>query len=144
VTTILADFHLGVMVSDSSASDEDRVWSERKVRRWRGALVGFAGNVDESELFFKWLKSGSKGKPPKFGTANACLVLSPAGLFHYCGTHVPQKVERGVEAIGTGAKAAMCAYEALAFTDPVRAVRIVCRHDAGSRTPVRTYRLRAD
>jgi ATP-dependent protease HslVU (ClpYQ) peptidase subunit len=143
VTTILADFRLGVMISDSSATDEDRVWSERKVRRWRGALVGFAGNVDDAALFFEWLKNGSKGRPPKFGANNACLVLSPAGLFAYHGTHVPQKVERGIEAIGTGAKAAMCAYEALAFTDPVRAVRIVCKHDSGSRAPVRTYKLKA-
>ena len=48
----------------------------------------------------------------------------------------------GIEAIGSGGKAAICAYEALALTDPVHAVRIVCKHDAGSRAPVRVYRLK--
>jgi hypothetical protein len=129
------------MVSDSSVSDEDRVWSDRKVRRWRGQLIGFAGDVDEGALFLQWIKSGSQGKAPRFAHSDA-LVLSEAGLFHYCKSAVPLRVERGIEAIGTGAKAAMCAYEALAFTDPVRAVRIVCKHDSGSRTPVRTYRLK--
>lgn len=140
MTTILADLRLGVMISDSSVSDDDRVWSGRKVRRWRDSLIGFAGDVDEGILFLAWIKKG--GKPPKFANSD-CLVLSNEGLFHYCRSSVPMKVERGIEAIGTGAKAAMCAYEALAFTDPVRAVKIVCKHDSGSRTPVRTYRLKA-
>jgi hypothetical protein len=138
VTTILADFRLGVMVSDSNASDEDRVWSERKVYRWRGKLIGCAGNVDEHAPFIEWLKKG--GKPPKLATGSF-LVLSEEGLFHYAMSTVPEKVEKGIEAIGSGAKAAMCAYEALDFSDPKRAVKIVCKHDAGSRTPVRVYRL---
>lgn len=140
MTTILADFRLGVMISDSSATDDDRVWSERKVLRWRGKLIGCAGNVEEHAPFIEWLKKG--GKPPKVSNSSF-LVLSDEGLFHYASSAVPQKVEKGIEAIGSGGKAAMCAYEALAFTDPVRAVRIVCRHDSGSRTPVRTYRLKA-
>lgn len=139
MTTILADFRLGVMVSDSSASDEDRVWSERKVYRWRGSLIGFAGTVTEEIAFLEWLKKG--GKPPKVPGIYA-LVMSKDGLLYYCGNTTPQKIERGIEAIGSGAKAAMCAYEALAFTDPVQAVRIVCRHDSGSRAPVRVYRLK--
>ena len=53
----------------------------------------------------------------------------------------PTRLASGREAIGTGGKAAMCAYEALWFTDPRRAVSIVCKHDAASRTPVRVYRL---
>jgi ATP-dependent protease HslVU (ClpYQ) peptidase subunit len=138
MTTILADFRLGVMVADSSVSDNDRVWSRRKVRSWRGSLIGFAGNVDESVLFLEWIKKG--GKAPKL--SGDYLVMSKDGLFHYCQSGVPMKVEHGIEAIGSGAKSAMCAYEALEFTDPVRAVKIVCRHDSGSRTPVRTYRLK--
>jgi hypothetical protein len=140
VTTILADLRLGVMVSDSSVSDDDRVWSGRKVRRCRGKLIGFAGALLEGVAFIDWIKSG--GKPPKFNNSYA-LVMSEAGLFYYSGSCVPEKVASGIEAIGTGAKAAMCTYEALAFTDPVRAVRIVCRHDSASRAPVRTYRLKA-
>lgn len=139
MTTIVADLRLGVMLSDSSVSDDDRVWSGRKVFRWRGKLVGFAGDVDEGKLFLDWLKKG--GKAPRFAHSDA-LVLSADGLHHYCKSAVPLRVERGIEAIGSGAKAAMCAYEALAFTDPVRAVRIVCKHDSGSRAPVRVYKLK--
>lgn len=140
MTTILADYRLGVMVSDSNASDEDRVWSERKVYRWRGSLIGFAGEVSKEVEFLKWFKKG--GKAPNLSGVFA-LVLSGDGLFFYEGNTTAQKIERGIEAIGSGAKAAMCAYEALAFTDPVLAVRIVCKHDSGSRPPVRTYRLKA-
>lgn len=138
MTTILADFRLGVMVSDSSATDDDRVWSERKVFRHKGALYGFAGDVDERLEFMEWIKNDSAA--PNF--TGSCLMLSDAGLFLYDHSTIPQKVERRMEAIGTGGKAAMCAYEALAFTDPVRAVRIVCKHDNASRVPVRTYRLK--
>lgn len=139
MTTILADFRLGVMVSDSNTSDTDRVWSERKVWRWQGKLIGCAGDVEESERFLTWFKKG--GKPPNLSDSFV-LVMSNDGLFNYLDHCVPQKVRSGIEAIGSGAKAAMCAYEALAFTDPVRAVKIVCKHDNGSRAPVRTYRLK--
>lgn len=139
MTTLLADARLGLMVSDSSISDDDRVWSGRKVVRYKGALYGFAGDTDEAVQFMAWIKGG---KLPHFSHSD-CLVLSDKGLTHYNHGTTPQAVKGGVEAIGSGAKAAMCAYEALAFTDPVRAVRIVCRHDSGSRVPVRVYRLGA-
>jgi hypothetical protein len=139
MTTIIADLRLGLMVSDSSATDEDRVWSERKVFRYKGDLYGFAGNVDERIEFMDWIKGGPI---PHFSNSD-CLMLSPAGLFLYSRGTLPQKVDKGIEAIGTGAKAAMCAYEAMGFSDPIRAVRIVCKHDSGSRVPVRTYRLKA-
>lgn len=140
MTTILADFKLGVMISDSSISDGDRVWIGRKVFRYRDSIIGFAGDVNQAEQFLAWWKAGMTGKPPKFDQSQA-LVMSPTGLFSFNISTVSEKVSRGIEAIGSGAKAAMCAYEALAWTDPVRAVRIVCRHDAGSRAPVRVYRL---
>jgi len=140
VTTILADMRLGVMVSDSSVSDGDRVWLGRKVRRYQGALFGFSGDCDEAENFMAWYKRGQTGKPPKFA-GSYCLILSPSGLFSYSLCLTPMAVDRGYDAIGSGAKAAVCAYEALGFEDPQRAVSIVCKHDAGSRSPVRTYRL---
>jgi hypothetical protein len=139
MTTVIADLRLGVMVSDSSATDDDRVWSERKVFRYKDALYGFAGIVDERIAFMEWIKGA--GKTPDF-SKSYCLMLSDSGLFLYDKSTMPQKVARGVEAIGTGAKAAMCAYEAMGFSDPKRAVAIVCKHDSGSRTPVRVYRLK--
>ena len=138
MTTILADFRLGVIVSDSNASDDDRTWSERKVFRHNGVLYGFAGQVNERVEFMEWIKGGPV---PDFSHSD-CLMLSDAGLFVYNNNTMPQRVARGIEAIGTGAKAAMCAYEALDHSDPKRAVSIVCKHDSGSRAPVRVYRLK--
>jgi hypothetical protein len=139
MTTILADARLGVIVSDSNAQDDDRTWSERKVFRYKGALYGFAGHTNERVEFMEWIKGD--GAAPTF-SYSSCLMLSDAGLFLYLNNTMPQRVDRGIEAIGTGAKAAMCAYEALEFTDPARAVKIVCKHDSGSRAPVRVYRLK--
>ncbi len=138
-TTILADFRLGVLVADSSVSDADRVWSGCKTYRHKGAIYGFSGDVAQALLFMQWVKG--RGRPPKFSGSD-CLRLSSEGLFHFNGSTVAHPVAGGVEAIGSGGKAAICAYEALAWTDPVQAVRIVCKHDAGSRGPVRVYRLK--
>ncbi len=140
MTSILADARLGLMVSDSSVSDGDRVWLGRKVYRSKGCLIGFAGDVNEAEEFLSWWKKGATDKPPKF-TGSQCLILSASGLVSYNVSTTPERITRGIEAIGSGAKAAMCAYEALNFEDPQRAIAIVCKHDAGSRAPVRTYRL---
>jgi len=140
VTTILADAKLGVMVSDSCVSDGDRVYRERKVFRVRGELLGFAGDLNQALSFLAWWRAGCVEKPPKFD-ATACLILGPSGLIAYHESIIPAKVVSGCASIGTGGKAAMCAYEALGFKNPARAVGIVCRHDEKSRAPVRTYRL---
>lgn len=99
-----------------------------------------AGNDADRAAFLVWFRGGMKGRVD-FGTSSA-LILNSSGLYIFDANYTaPVRLEHSREAIGTGAKAAMCAYEALGFTDPQRAVRIVCRHDAGSRGPVRTYRL---
>ena len=138
MTTILADLKLGLMVADSSISDGDRVWVGRKVYRHRGVLYGFAGDVDEAVQFMDWVKGGPT---PKFGHSD-CLALSPGGLLHYNRSINPIPVASGIETIGTGGKSAICAYEALDWLDPVRAVRIACKHDSASRAPLRIYKLK--
>jgi len=140
MTTILADANQGLMVADSSISDGDRIWIGRKVWRYKGVLLGFAGSVVEAEEFMNWWRSGCMHKPPKFGNSQA-LVLSASGLVSYNIGTKPETIHKGIEAIGSGAKAAICVYEAINHTDAVAAVRLVCKHDAGSRPPVRTYRL---
>jgi hypothetical protein len=140
MTTVLADARFGVMVSDSNCADEDRVWlRQRKVFRVKGALVGVAGSVASWRAGLEWLRKG--GERPDLGDASM-LVLSASGLVVYT-PHEPagERISGGIEAIGTGAKAAMCTYEALGWTDPKQAVRIVCKHDANSRGPVRVYHL---
>lgn len=137
MTTIIADARLGLMVSDSRVCDGDRVWLVPKVFRIDETLYGFAGVVSESIAFMAWLDGGPK---PKFNSSS-CLMLNASGLFIYENSLTPQKVRRGIEAIGTGAKAAMCAYEALGYGDPAKAVRIVCKHDSSSCAPVRVHKL---
>lgn len=138
MTTILADAKLGVVVADSSLSDGDRLWTGRKVWRVRGALLAFAGKVLERDQFLAWYRGGQQDTPPKFADSSA-LLLSHEGLFIFNNTCTPEHIVTGREAIGTGAKAAMCAYEALGWIDPKRAVRIVCRHvsTAAQFAPVR-------
>ena len=108
MTTILASFHLGVMVADTGINDGDRVWSGRKVWRHKGALLGFSGDYLEGEQFLAWWKSGFKDEPPIFNHSEA-LVLDCLGLTHFLGKTIPANIARGVEAIGSGAKAAMAA-----------------------------------
>lgn len=140
MTTILSDFKLGVMVSDSSMSDGDRVWGSKKVWRVNGALIGMAGEDSYRMKFIEWYRCGMEGKPD-IGTG-AALILTSQGLFFFDKNYDSLlKLTSGREAIGTGGKSAMCVHEALGFTDPRRAVRIVCKHDAASRVPVRSYKL---
>lgn len=140
MTTILSDYKLGIMVSDSSISDGDRVWGGKKVWRVKRTLVGLAGEDAQIQSFLAWYRGGMKTKLD-MGTASA-LILRPDGLFFMDANYTePTRLALGREAIGTGGKSAMCAYEALGFTDPKLAVRIVCKHDAASRAPVRSYSL---
>lgn len=141
MTTVLADFHFGVMVADTGATDGDRQWpNAKKVWRSRGYLLAFAGEYEGIAAFLAWWKAGQTGKPPAFANARA-LAMSRDGLWLYEGSTVPQEIYTGREAIGSGAKAAMAAYEAVGWMDPKQAVRIACKHDARSRGPVRLYKL---
>lgn len=143
MTTILADARRGVMVSDSGMTDGDRQWKQKKVFHVGPALIGFAGSEPEFGAFIDWYRSGMEEEASfPFGDSSA-LVMTPGRLFFF-DTHYTRlrRLDTHFEAIGTGAKGAICAYEALGFKDPARAVRIAVRHDGGSRGPVRTYRLK--
>lgn len=140
MTTVLADSRLGVMVCDSNVTDDDRVWTGKKVWRVGKALIGMAGDDAGRAAFLEWYRAGLIGTA-KCGNISA-LILTSKGLFAFDSNYtLPQKVVGGIEAIGCGGKAAMCAYEALGYTNAKRAVQIVCKHDAGSRGPVRAYKL---
>lgn len=137
MTTILADHKRGIMVSDTAISDDNRVWRLRKIHRIGDSIVGLAGDVSEFHAFLDWFRDGMSRDPTfRFGESSA-LILRPSGLYLFEDKHTsPIRVAGGVEAIGSGAKAAICAYEAMHKKDPIKAVRIVCRHDSGSRAPV--------
>jgi hypothetical protein len=140
MTTVLADSRLGLMVSDTNFGDDDTRGQMRKVWRIRGGLVGLAGNLDEFAPFLLWLKDGMEGKPPRVSNL-AALWLQPTGILWFSGSVSPIVVQGRSQAIGTGAKAALAAHEAMDYADPKRAVKIACNHDSASRTPVRAYRL---
>ncbi len=144
MTTILADAKLGLMVADSNMIDEDagRRWSVRKVKRLRGALLACAGDVMQGNYFIDWWKEGAETEPKFKFDESAALVLDDSGLYLFdATTPMLTRVPSGREAIGTGAIAAMAAYEALKWKDPRRAVTIACKHDRNSAPPVRLYRL---
>lgn len=142
MTTVLADAKLGLMVADSNISDDDRKWTGRKVFRGPGVLMGLAGVWHECLQLRDWYMGGMVSAPPRLTNVSA-LILAHDGLFFVDEKLVPQRIESGREAIGSGAKAAICAYEALGWKDPKKAVQIVCRHDAASRAPVRVYKLKS-
>lgn len=128
------------MAADSNVSDGDRCWKMRKVWRVKQHLLGFAGDTDGIEEFMAWWRGGCRTAQPAFIGCYA-LVLSVGGLVYYNGQSAPETIRSGREAIGSGAKAAMAAYEALGWTDLPKAVRIAVRHDSGSRGPVKVYGL---
>ncbi len=140
MTTILCDARMGIMAADSQWSDGVQKGRVRKVHRIGKQLIGCAGNLDETTLFLAWCRKGCQGKPPKIPNFSA-LVLNAKGLFHCVGNDILMPVESGWHAIGSGAVAAMCTHEALGFNSPRLAVALVCKHDAGSRGPVRVYHL---
>jgi hypothetical protein len=143
VTTILADARLGVIVADSCVSDDDRVWSVRKVVRSRGALIATAGDILQGRTFCAWWASGAT-EPPDFAFDDAeALVLDDSGLYVFDDNQLGlERVPCGRETIGTGGKTAIAVYEALRWQNPRRAVALACKYDKGSRPPVRVYKLR--
>lgn len=140
MTTVLADARLGLMVSDSAFNDGNCVGRMRKVWRVNGSLVGISGNLDEFGPFLGWLKAGMQDRPPKLSLS--ALVLSESGILHFAASGVPFAVQGRCEAIGSGAMAAKSVHEAMGFTDPRKAVQVVCKHDQNSRGPVRVYKLK--
>lgn len=143
MTTILADYRLRVMVADSMLADDDRAWNIRKINRIRGALVGCSGEMDKWSHFLAWWKAGAEAEPAFDFSGCSALVLSATGLYIFDDSTIAlTKVDGGREAIGSGGKGAICAYEALGWQDPRKAVRIAVKHDAKSRGPVRVFTLK--
>lgn len=136
MTTIAADST--TMVTDSQATDDDQVWSIRKVERIGDSLVATAGDIASGERFYNWMRKAKKTKKPEVTNDFYALVLSPTGLFLYDANLYPMPLI-GMHAIGSGAKAARAAY--LAGANLTRSVEIACEIDAGSSLPIQVYQL---
>lgn len=141
MTTVLADARLGVMVCDSHITDGiSRKWTGKKVFRIRGALVGVAGDSQTYLPALEWMRHG--GAPPEWkDDSTDLLVLAKDGLRLFAGGPEAEKVPKGIEAIGSGASAAMAVYEALGWQNPQLAVKLAAKYDAGSGGRVYVYKL---
>lgn len=113
-------------------------------------LLAGAGTVSEYGPAIEWFKKNGLSHPdetpPRMSEAASVLILTESGLWVY-DESMPevQRTASGIEAIGTGAIAALSAYEGIGERSPEamrRAVRIACKHDAGSRAPVRVSVLK--
>lgn len=139
MTTILADAKKGVMVCDSMASYGDSWFPVTKVYRVGDELVGWAGQYSEGPRWLDWYSSGQRGKMPSIGNISV-LILGADGLriFEPGGLSTP--IERGWQAVGSGANAAMGAF--MAGADAKKAVEIACKIDSGSGGDVVVHRLK--
>ena len=139
MTTIAADATTGTMCSDSCWSDGVEKAPIRKVFRIKGAVVGFAGDLDEIGMVREWMRGKMlREDMPRVDNVSALLmshgglrVWTPADGF----TEVPKRY-----AIGSGGMAARAALASGAT--PARAVAIAREIDAGTHGKTRTYRLR--
>lgn len=131
------------MCSDSYWSDGAEVGRMRKVHRVRGELVGLAGGVADIAL---WLEAWQlapmavhRGELKNNGAT--VLLLNDHGLLTWEATNGWTPIEQHQFAIGSGGVAARAALAAGATCS--RAVAIAKTIDAGTRGPVRLYRLKA-
>jgi hypothetical protein len=134
MTTVVADFTAGIMVSDSQVSDGDQKWSAQKIERVGRAIVGCAGDCASIERFMRWRRAGMRGGKPKLGDDFCALEINEDGLWLW-----DRKLERfppgrSFHAIGSGAKAATVAI--MLGCDAKRAVELACEVDDGSSLPL--------
>lgn len=137
MTAIAACCVAGLMASDSQWSDEAQKGIRRKVFRIRGALIGFAGDLDKIADALRWFRAEMSGKAPTGDVA--AIILHGHGIEVWTPTDGLLKMDERQFAIGTGGPCARAAM--MAGADPAKAVRIATQIDAGSGGRVRAYRL---
>jgi hypothetical protein len=140
MTTIAADSKRGLMACDSMTSTADAWWPSTKVHRAGNALIGGAGESAAIRQFVAWYADGLRLPKPKLPDTFCCLVLNPDGLFYWASNLIPEPIERGFHAIGSGGNAALGAM--LAGANVKRAVEIATQVDTGSGGEVVLHKLR--
>lgn len=140
MTTIAADLRSGIMVGDSKVTTAPTWFPMAKIYRWKGEIVGIAGDFKQSAEWFTWYKNGKHGSPPKLDEFEA-LVLRKDGLFLLACNSFEIPIERGFHAIGSGGPAATAVM--LAGHDAKEAVRIACLVDAESGGDIQLLHLKA-
>lgn len=141
MTTIAADARKGCMACDSMTSTGDSWWPSTKVYRVPDALIGGAGEAAAVRQFVSWYADGQRSPRPKIADTFCALVLTKEGLFYWASNLVPEPIERGFHAIGSGGNAALGAL--LAGAAVQKAVQIACEVDTSSGGEVFVHRLKA-
>jgi hypothetical protein len=140
MTTIASDAKRGLMAADSMTSTSDSWWPSTKIHRVEGALIGGAGEAASIRQFVTWYSDGQRMPKPKIADNFCALVLNAEGLFYWASNLVPEPIERGFHAIGSGGNAALGAL--LAGANVKRAVEIACLVDTGSGGEVVLHKLK--
>jgi hypothetical protein len=140
LTTIAADARRGLIACDSMTSTSDAWWPSTKVHRTPDALIGGAGESAAIRQFVAWYADGQRVPKPKLPDSFCVLVLTAEGLFYWASNLVPEPIERGFHAIGSGGNAALGAM--LAGANVKKAVEIATTVDPGSGGEVVLHKLK--
>lgn len=134
----------GKMAADSRVTYETEAggvlhFRTEKIFRVGRDIVGLAGESEPGLIFLDWYKAGAalKDRPGVLIDGEAdftALVLTRKGLFEYGKYCRAERVFEPFYAIGSGSKAALGAMHMGA--DAARAVRIACKIDPYSGTPI--------
>lgn len=130
MTTVVGDYRVKKIVSDSKVSDDDMAWTGPKIYEIKGNLYAFAGSVVEEEKALKYLRNG--GRRPKLSEDFDAIMLTHDGLFRLESTLIPVPVHCGYFAIGSGRLAAMAMMNNGATAEEaVKAAMTVDPHSGG-------------
>ncbi len=145
MTTIAACLELGMMAADSrvtmylQSGEQLHAYSEGKLIRNRGWIIGCAGNQEDIDAFLLWLPDMRKRRK-KVQEDFTALLLSRKRLLVVDDNSVPREVPTGYMAVGSGGGYAMASLNTMLRTgiplDPRIAVEVACEHDTQSGPPV--------
>jgi 20S proteasome alpha/beta subunit len=139
MTTIVGDWNMRILVSDSQFSDDDTgiKYFDEKVVPIDGGWLGVAGNWCDCDKVVDYINKKSKRKP-KLKSDSSFIKLTQEGLF-YCGDDLEWEKAKTFMAIGSGAMAAeVCMRMGLSAEE---AVKWACNVDLKSHEPIKTYAL---
>ena len=130
------------MLCDSCCSTGGTHFPTEKIYRYKGDLLGVAGDDKSIDKFLTWYM-GSRKQPlkPEPDDEFDILLLNHSGIFNYGNSSLPNRVLRPYHGIGTGwgpAHAAM-----MCGKTPREAIEVACEIAEGCGLPVQEFLLNA-
>lgn len=153
MTTILADFKVGAIVSDTMLKDQDdNIWHEPKIftLQKQRMIISGSGSCKNEDMIIGWFRKNGLSSddewPPKVPDAQTdYLIMSHKGLYLFNDDYwSPKRIPSGLCAAGSGTAAVRAAYEALGartLENMKKAVKIACKFSLNSRLPIQVKRL---